>query len=162
MASTSAAPRRQRFRLREVDTALRAAGGVYAHAAKLLAEATGRSCTRQNIQHWIHKHPELAETVREATEEIKDLAETALIDNIRDHDTNAIKFYLETKAKDRGYVRQYKDTDVKDQTLTAPPPRVVLYLPDNGRDPEIVKAIRDAEYQAEENGAGTACGNTRA
>jgi hypothetical protein len=75
MAGSSRIPRRQRFRLREVDAALRAAGGVYAHAAKLLAEAIGRSCTRQNIQYWIHKHPELAETVREATEEIKDLAE---------------------------------------------------------------------------------------
>jgi hypothetical protein len=96
-------PRKQRFRLHEIDAALRAAGGVYAHAARLLSEATGRSCTRQNIQQWVHKYSKLTETVREGVEEIKDLAETALIENIRNGDTNAIKFYLETKGKDRGY-----------------------------------------------------------
>ena len=47
MASTSPTRRKQRFRLHEVDAALRVSGGVYAHAAKLLSEATGRSCTRQ-------------------------------------------------------------------------------------------------------------------
>ena len=141
MASTSPTPRKQRFRLHEIETALRAAGGVYAHAAKLLSEATGRSCTRQNIQHWIRKHPSLIETVREAAEEIKDLAETALIGNIRNGDTNAIKFYLETKAKDRGYVRQHKVTSAEGQPITVPPPQVVLYLPDNGRDPEIVQRL---------------------
>jgi hypothetical protein len=136
--------------------ALRVSGGVYAHAAKLLSEATGRSCTRQNIQHWIRKHPKLTETVREAVEEIKDLAETALIENIRNRDTNAIKFYLETKAKDRGYVRQYKVTGAEGQPLTAPPAQVVVYIPDNGRDPEIVKAITHAEYHTKRNGASTA------
>jgi hypothetical protein len=141
MAGTSPTRRKQRFRLHEVDAALRAAGGVYAHAAKLLSDATGRSCTRQNIQHWIRKHPKLAETVYEAAEEIKDLAETALIRNIRNGDTNAIKFYLETKAKDRGYVRQYKVTGAEGQPLKVPPPQVVLYLPDNGRDPELVAKL---------------------
>jgi hypothetical protein len=156
MASTSPTPRKQRFRLHEIDAALRAAGGVYAHAAKLLSEATGRSCTRQNIQHWIRKHSKLTETVREAVEEIKDVAETALIENIRNGDTNAIKFYLETQGKDRGYVRQYRVTGAKGQPMTTTPSQVVVYLPDNGRDPEIVKAITHAEYQAKMNGASTA------
>jgi|SRR6516225_912491 len=49
MDNTSPIPRKQRFRLHEIDAVLRAAGGVYAHAARLLSEATGRSCTRQNI-----------------------------------------------------------------------------------------------------------------
>jgi hypothetical protein len=88
-------------------------------------------------------------------EEIKDLAETALIENIRNRDTNAIKFYLETKAKDRGYVRQYKVTGAQGQPLTAPPSQVVVYIPDNGRDPKIVKTITHAEYLAKRNGAST-------
>jgi hypothetical protein len=151
MASASSTSRRQRFRLHEIDAALRASGGVYAHAAKLLSEATGKSCTRQNIQHWIRKHPRLAETVSDAVEEIKDLAETALIENIRNRDTNAIKFYLETQAKDRGYVRQYRVSGPKDQPLAAPPPQVVIHIPDNGRDPELVRRL--GEYQGQTNGA---------
>jgi hypothetical protein len=156
MAGTSQSPRKQRFRLHEVDAALRASGGVYAHAAKLLSEATGRTCTRQNIQHWIGKHPKLTETVHEAVEEIKDLAETALIGNIRNGDTNAIKFYLKTKAKDRGYVRQYKVTGAVGQPLKVPPRQVFVYLPDNGRDPELVKPITHAEYLARRSGTNTA------
>jgi hypothetical protein len=149
MGSTSPTPRKQRFRLHEVDAALRASGGVFAHAAKLLSQATGRSCTRQNVQHWICKHPKLAETVCEAAEEIKDLAETALIENIRNGDANAIKFYLETKAKDRGYVRQYKVSGTEGRPLAVPPAEVVLYLPDNGRDPEIVQRL--GGYQGKTN-----------
>ena len=152
VASTSPTPRKQRFRLQEVDTALQASGGVFAHAAKFLSQATGRSCTRQNIQHWIRKHPKLAETVREAAEEIKDLAETALIENIRNGDTNAIKFYLETKAWDRGYARQHNLTGAKGQPLTASPAQVVIYIPDNGRDPEITGRL---EYQGKTNGVGS-------
>jgi hypothetical protein len=148
--------RKQRFRLREIETALRAAGGVYAHAAKLLSEASGRSCTRQNIQHWIRKHPKLTETVREAFEEIKDLAETALIENVRNGDTNAIKFYLETKGKDRGYVRQYRVSGPQGQPLIAPQAQVVIYLPDNGRDPGITRPITYDEYQARTRGKSTA------
>lgn len=152
MATTST-PRKQRFRLHEIETALRAAGGVYAHAARLLSEATGRSCTRQNIQHWVQKHSTLTETVRESLEEIKDLAETALIENIRNGDTNAIRFYLETKGKDRSYVRQYKVTGAEGQPLMVPPPQVevVVYMPDNGRDPEIVRRL--GGYQGKTNGA---------
>ena len=152
MATTST-PRKQRFRLHEVETALRAAGGVYAHAARLLSVATGRSCTRQNIQHWVRKHSTLTETVRESLEEIKDLAETALIDNIRNGDTNAIRFYLETKGKDRGYVRQYRVTGAEGQPLMVSPPQVevVVYMPDNGRDSEIVRRL--GGYQGKTNGA---------
>jgi hypothetical protein len=117
----------------------------------LLSEATGRSCTRQNIQHWVRKHSALIETVRESLEEIKDLAETALIENIRNGDTNAIRFYLETKGKDRGYVRQYKVTGAEDQPLMVSPPQVVVYMPDNGRDPEIVRRL--GGYQGKTNGA---------
>jgi hypothetical protein len=153
MINPSPIPRKQRFRLHEIDAALRAAGGVYAHAARLLSEATGRSCTRQNIQQWVHKYSKLIETVREGVEEIKDLAETALIENIRNGDTNAIKFYLETKGKDRGYVRQYKVTGAEGQPLTAPPPQVVVYMPDNGRDPDLVRRL--GGYQGKTNGAGS-------
>ena len=34
--------------------------------------------------------------------------------------------------------------------------KVVVYIPDNGRDPEIVKAITHAEYLTKRNGASTA------
>jgi hypothetical protein len=110
---------------------------------KALATASVETCpiAVKNIQHWIRKHPKLTETVREAVEEIKDLAETALIENIRYGDTNAIEFYLETKAKDCGYVRQYKITGAESQPLTVPPPQVVIYIPDNGRDPELVRRL---------------------
>ena len=156
MDNTSPILRKQRFRLHEIDAALRAAGGVYAHAARLLSEATGSSCTRQNIQQWVHKYSKLNEAVCEGLEEIKDLAETALIENIRNGDTNAIKFYLETKGKDRGYMRQYRVSGPQGQPLTAPQAQVVIYLPDNGRDPGITRPITYDEYRARTSGKSTA------
>jgi hypothetical protein len=53
-------------------------------------------------------------------------------------------------------VRQYKVTGAQGQPLTAPPSQVVVYIPDNGRDPEIVKTITRAEYLTKRNGASTA------
>jgi hypothetical protein len=157
MSKTPNNPRKQRFRIHEIEAALRASGGIYAHTAQLLTEAAGRACTRQNIQHWVSKHPTLLDAVNQCVEEIKDLAESALIANIRKGDTAAIKFYLETKGKDRGYVRRYNLTGAEGQPLTRPPAQVVLYLPDNGRDPQMAKATTLAEYQAKINGdAGTA------
>ena len=56
-----------------------------------------------------------------------------------------------TKARDRGYARQHNLTGAKGQPLTASPAQVVIYIPDNGRDPEIT----GLEYQGKTNGAGS-------
>jgi hypothetical protein len=130
----------RRFRIHEIEAALRNAGGVYAHAANLLQQATGRSCTRQNIHKWVTNHPALMQTVQECVEEIKYLAETKLIQNIKNNDTSAITFYLKMKTKDRGYVNQRVLTGADGQPLN-PPARVLICLPDNGRDPALVKSV---------------------
>jgi hypothetical protein len=130
----------RRFRIQEIESALRSAGGIYADAARLLQQETGRSCTRQNIHKWVTTHPQLMRTVQECSEGIKDLAETKLIQNIKNNDTQAITFYLRMKAKDRGYVNQRVVTGADGQPLV-PPGQVVIYLPDNGRDPALVKPV---------------------
>ena len=131
---------------------MRATGGVYAHAAELLRETTGRSCTRQNVQYWVHKHATLMKTVNDCVEDVKDLAETKLIENIRNNDTKSILFYLETKGKDRGYVRRHILTGDEGRPLM-PPAQVVICMPDNHRDPELVRLL-SSERQIKTTGGG--------
>jgi hypothetical protein len=130
----------RRFQLREIEAALRRAGGIYADAARLLTEA-GKPCTRQNILYWVQKYTRLSETIDDCMEEIKDLAESKLIENIRANDTSAIRFFLERRARDRGYGAHYALTGEGKQPLF-PAVQAHLYLPDNGRDTEFLKQLR--------------------
>lgn len=129
----------RRFRLREIEAALRSAGGICSDAARALT-AAGKPCTRQNIRYWVEKYPRLAETIDDCAEEVKDLAESKLIENIRANDTSAIRFFLERRARDRGYGAHYALTGEGKQSLF-PASHARLYLPDNGRDTEFLKQL---------------------
>lgn len=50
------------------------------------------------------KDESFAEKVREINDQNLDFAELALLKQVNKGDTNAIKFYLSTQGKDRGYV----------------------------------------------------------
>jgi hypothetical protein len=87
----------RRFQLREIEAALRRAGGIYADAARLLTEA-GKPCTRQNIRYWVQKYTRLAETIDDCMEEIKDLAESKLIENISGQRYQCYKIFFGKKS----------------------------------------------------------------
>ena len=60
---------------------------------------------RSTVCRFIKAHPEVAEALGEITEELADLAEAKLLDGIRNGEFPNIKFFLEHKARDRGYGR---------------------------------------------------------
>lgn len=101
---------RRSFKLREIEEALRRAGGIQAAAAELLQRSTGKKCSRQQINQMIGRHPRLQRARQEAEEDINDLAETMLVKNIKAGDNSAIIFRLKTRAKDRGYVERSEVT----------------------------------------------------
>jgi hypothetical protein len=129
----------RRFRVAEIENALRKAGGICSDAARLLTEA-GKPCSRQNVHYWVHKHVRLRKAVEDCVEEIKDLAESKLIENIRANDTGAIKFFLERRARDRGYGAHYALSGEEGQPIF-PAAKVHIYIPDNGRDPQLRKQL---------------------
>lgn len=58
---------------------------------------------RTTYYHWCKTDPEFKAACKEAIEMQKDFAESQLMKLIRDGDAGSIKFYLQTKGRDRGY-----------------------------------------------------------
>jgi hypothetical protein len=100
-----------RFKVAHVAEALRKSAGIVSEAAKVLEKAYGK-CTPQTVRNYMARHPSLRVATDEAVEFNLDLAETRLIAAISADppDVNAIRFYLETKGKHRGYTRRQEIT----------------------------------------------------
>lgn len=91
-------PRELEHRPAFVSEAIMASAGIVAHAAEMLR------VTPQTVRRYIREFPECAQAVIEAREKNCDLAETKLLQNIKDGREASIFFYLKTQAKSRGYI----------------------------------------------------------
>jgi len=60
-------------------------------------------CSWRRARKFIDEHPTVHAAYRDECEKIKDLAETKMIEIISDKDPGTIRWYLSTKARDRGY-----------------------------------------------------------
>ncbi len=98
--------------------ALIAAGGIVSKACL----ACG--IPRRDFYYWKATDPEFADACEEALEQQKDFVEDQLIAQIKKGDTLAIKFYLSTKGRDRGYapVAQEKKVDLSISAVRQLPP----------------------------------------
>jgi hypothetical protein len=84
-----------------VIEALRESGGIKAVAAKNLR------VSRITLYRFIKANPDLLEAINEIDEEMKDLVEGKMLTAIRNDDPQMIRFFLERRARDRGYgIRQ--------------------------------------------------------
>jgi hypothetical protein len=86
---------------------LRENGGLYAVTAKAISETYAVTYTRQAVRQRALEHPE---ELKDIEEEMADIAEEGLQSLMKDQDPrikiDAIKFYLKTKGKKRGYVER--------------------------------------------------------
>ena len=89
--------RRERYSLEQVAEALRRSGGIKAHAARML------HCSRQAIDGYIERHPEIREVWIDARETMVDIAETKLHAAVERGEWRAVHFTLSTLGRDRGY-----------------------------------------------------------
>ena len=80
-------------------------GGIITTIAKRVG------CAWHTAAKYISEYPTVQQAYADETEFITDLAETELIKAIKDGDLSAVKFYLTTKGKDRGY-SQKSELDV--------------------------------------------------
>ena len=90
--------RKERYTIEQVQDALERAGGVRTVAARYLG------CSRECVQGYIRRHPELQRAEAGISEELVDLAETQLQKAVREGKWAAVKFVLETKGAERGWV----------------------------------------------------------
>lgn len=60
---------------------------------------------------------EVDDAIREAREELVDLAEESLVKLLEEHDFRAINLVLRTLGKDRGYVERIETVSISDEAL---------------------------------------------
>lgn len=88
----------------ELLEALQTSCGIYSRAAKSLG------VSRQAVRERVENNPEIKKAVEQMQEAIADEAEHGLIELIRSTNEqirfNAVKYYLSTKGKGRGYVEK--------------------------------------------------------
>lgn len=126
---------KRRYKVSEVETALRASGGLITEAAKALG------CDRKTVARYLDRYPRLRKVADEFEEHVKDIAVGQLYKLIEKGHPPTIRWYLGTKAIDRGYGRKL----AVEGTMDGPPIQVEnrgvvrLSLPDNGRDPDLRK-----------------------
>ncbi|MBA3312619.1 MAG: hypothetical protein M3552_03205 [Planctomycetota bacterium] len=74
-------------------------GMVYAAARRL-------GCSYNTIRRYVERYPEVAEVLEEERGRTGDQAESKLVEAIGRGDAWAVKYYLSTQCKDRGYVER--------------------------------------------------------
>ncbi|BCA57694.1 hypothetical protein [Sphingomonas sp. HMP6] len=89
--------RRPALKLKEVEAALRASAGIRSVAAARL------KVNPSSITRFIAKHPQLEEIEAEIVDGIVDLAVGKLVEQIRNGEFPAIKYYLDNKGQAAGF-----------------------------------------------------------
>ena len=93
-------PNKNKYTEEQIKDALVKAGGFISIACKSLG------CTRKTIYNYMDKFPELKDVVKDIREQYLDIAEAALIKNVKDGKSSDIKYFLNTQGKKRGYVEK--------------------------------------------------------
>lgn len=73
-------------------------GGILANIARRL------SVSRGAITQYLNRNPEMVKYIEEEKQSLLDLAELQLIIKLKQGDFKAIKFFLMSKGKERGYI----------------------------------------------------------
>lgn len=128
----------------QIEAALRACGGVVAHAAKKLG--IGRNAVSRRLD----REPRLAEVREEALETLVDDAESALAKMVRNAKhpghLQAVLGVLKLRGARRGWLSQSR---VEAELSGDKAPRIVLYvpekapLPDDGSGPDGAEPTTD-------------------
>ena len=114
--------RHAEFTQAQVSRALDAAGGLVTSTAKHLG------CAPKTVYRYIERFPALKDVLREARESSVDLAESKLIEAIKNGNLTAIIFFLKTQGKSRGY------TERREPHLTTDGEPVKFTLEINGKE----------------------------
>lgn len=96
--------RRPKLTIATAKEAIEQAGGIRTIAAQKL------NVHRSTLHSFLNRHPALQAFADEVEEVLKDIAEAKVIQAIRAGDMQTVRWYLELKGKDRGYVRRVEST----------------------------------------------------
>ena len=80
--------------------------------------ATRMGCDWHTARKYIDNYPTITQAYKNECERVTDLAETELIKAIQAGDLQAVKYYLSTKGKHRGYVERQELTGAEGGPIT--------------------------------------------
>lgn len=93
---------KQRYTKKQIIEALNAANGLKSAAARRLG------CSRQGLDKYFRRYPELVQELEQIRESYIDLAESSLLEQIKKENTQATIFLLRCLGKGRGWVEDPK------------------------------------------------------
>lgn len=96
--------RRPKLTIARAKEALEQAGAIRTIAAQKL------NVHRSTLHAFLVRHPALQAFADDLEEALKDIAEARVIQAIRAGDMPTVRWYMELKGKDRGYVRRVEST----------------------------------------------------
>lgn len=107
--------RKKKYTAEQMIKAIESAQGVLANAARILG------CSRTTVHSYINEYKTVAAAYHEINDANMDRAEGYLMALVTDRKHkdhfNALRFYLRTKGKERGYVERQEVAGVKDQPV---------------------------------------------
>ena len=89
--------RRKRLTKKNIEVAIKGSNGLISTIAQRL------DVSRQTVRNYFKRYPELEENMNDELETILDVVESKLMKKVQEEESWAIKFYLQTKGKTRGY-----------------------------------------------------------
>lgn len=137
-----------RFSEAQVAAALKATGGIFAHAAAWLQRSFGKPCSRPAISNYVKSSKRLQGLIEQINEVHLDDGEARLKSFIENGSERSLHFFLATKGKHRGYTRRVEATG-KDGAPLAPPPDLKNIPTDKLRALESLLADIDASSRPE-------------
>lgn len=120
-----------KLKAKDIEMALRKTHGNYQLSAQML------KCSREAIRKRVQKSKTLQAIAKEEREGVVDVAESALQRAVLNGEGWAVQFTLRNLGRGRGYFeKSQQEITGKDG---GPIESVVIYIPDNNRDPQPAK-----------------------
>lgn len=117
---------KRKFTITTFREAVRASNGIKSEVARRL------KCSRQTVDNYLHKYPELQAELVRSRDSFVDLAETKLLKMVKKDNLTAILFTLETLGKNRGWTKRTEITGADGENVLKLPPEMMDALKSMG------------------------------
>lgn len=110
---------KRKFTITTFREAVRASNGIKSEVARKL------KCSRQTVDTYLKKYPELQDELVKARDSFVDEAESRLMKAVKKNNLTAILFTLETLGKNRGWSKRTEITGIDGENVLKLPPEMV-------------------------------------
>lgn len=110
---------KRKFTITSFREAIKSSNGIKSEVARKL------KCSRQTVDNYLTKYPELQTELVHSREALIDLAESKLVKLVKKDNLTAILFTLETIGKNRGWTKRTEVTGADGENILKLPPELM-------------------------------------